>query len=342
MKVRERTATIRNHILHLCRDKVPNVSSEAAHHFGITKQAAARHLQILEAEGLVASTRRGKDKLSTLNPIVHKVWSFPKVGLREDIVWRDKVLPELKDLPENVMDIWHYGVTEMVNNAIDHSDGTEVIVYLERTALDATVWVTDNGEGIFHRIQRLLGLYDAREAILELVKGKLTTDPENHTGEGIFFTSRAFDRFAILSRNLSFIHRQDKKDWLIEDDVDLPGTRVFLTLDNDCVRSIKSVLDEFAAPDEFSFSKTIVPVRLAKHEGEKLVSRSQAKRLVARFEKFKTVVLDFDGVEEIGQGFADDIFRVFAKSHPTVDLIPINMTDAVQAMISRALARGEG
>jgi signal transduction histidine kinase len=92
----------------------------------------------------------------------------------------------LFDLPQNVRDIWHYGVTEMVNNAIDHSASPEVRVGLRRNALFTAVAVADDGEGIFLKIQRALGLYDAREAILELAKGKLTTAPQNHSGEGIF------------------------------------------------------------------------------------------------------------------------------------------------------------
>jgi hypothetical protein len=79
-------------------------------------------------------------------------------------------------------------------------------------------------------------------------------------------------------------------------------------------------------------------VKLAQHEGENLVSRSQAKRLVRRFERFHTIVLDFDGVAEIGQAFADELFRVFTVAHPTVAMIPMNTSREVQAMIDRVSA----
>ena len=336
--MRERTKNIRDYMLNLCRTKTHSVASEAAIHFGITKQSATKHLQALEAEGLVVSTGSTKAKVSSLAVIKIQTWKFKIEGLREDIVWREQLEPLMQDLPENARNIWHYGVTEMINNAVDHSEGTVVIIDLERTALDTSVLISDNGEGIFHRIQRLVGLYDPRESILELSKGKLTTDPANHSGEGIFFTSRVFDIFTILSRTLFFSHQAEKDDWLIDNDGDVSGTTVRLKLANNCERTLKSVMDDYAEPDDFTFSKTKVPVRLARHEGEKLVSRSQAKRLVARFEKFKTVMLDFDGVEEIGQSFADEIFRVFANSHPGVELIPVNVTEAVHQMISRALA----
>ena len=336
--MRARTQEIRNFMLHLCRNKSRNVAAETSRAFGISNQAAGRHLRALELEGLIASSGSRNTKASWIIPTLQKVWEFPLNGLSEDVVWRETLAPLLADLNENVRDMWHYGVTEMINNAIDHSEGATLKLRLTRTALDVEVRITDDGEGIFHRLQRLLGLYDPREAILELAKGKLTTDPDNHTGEGIFFTSRAFDSFTIMSRTLYFSHKAEQDDWLIDHDSEIPGTAVYLKLDNDCQRTMKSVYDQFAEPDELSFNKTIVPVRLVRHEGEKLVSRSQAKRLVSRFEKFKTVILDFSGVEEIGQAFADEIFRVFASSHPEVSLTAIHDTTEVQQMIVRALS----
>jgi hypothetical protein len=102
-----------------------------------------------------------------------------------------------------------------------------------------------------------------------------------------------------------------------------------------------SVFDQFAEPEEFTFAKTIVPVKLAQHEGEKLVSRSQAKRLTMRFERFQTVVLDFSEVAEIGQAFADEVFRVFQIAHPQTLLMPLHMTPAVSAMVARARAHNK-
>nr|SPS05533.1 Transcriptional regulator, ArsR family [Candidatus Nitrotoga fabula] len=334
--MRQKTYEIRQFILRKCSHPSKNVAAETARHFGISRQAANRHLHALEKENKVSSEGKGRLKVSRLIPTISEIWKFDLNGLQEDIVWKEKLSPFLADLPENVYEIWNYGVTEMVNNAIDHSQGTELTIQFVRTEIDVKIWISDNGEGIFHRIQRLCNLYDAREAILELAKGKFTTDPANHSGEGIFFTSRVFDFFFIFSRNLCFSHILEQDDWLIDDDSDFLGTRVYLSVDNNSQRTLKSIFTEFSEPEEFTFSKTIVPVRLARHEGEKLVSRSQAKRLVSRFEKFKTVILDFAGVEEIGQAFSDEIFRVFVSAHPEVSLTPINVSSEVKKMIFRA------
>jgi len=85
------------------------------------------------------------------------------------------------------------------------------------------------------------------------------------------------------------------------------------------------------------FDKTVVPVKVAQDEEETLVTRSQAKRLLARLDKSKVVILDFQGVSAIGQAFADEIFRVFALQQSSTRIIPINMNESVQKMVLRAL-----
>ncbi|MDP1903886.1 MAG: STAS-like domain-containing protein, partial [Pseudomonadota bacterium] len=58
--------------------------------------------------------------------------------------------------------------------------------------------------------------------------------------------------------------------------------------------------------------------------------------ITLRFERFRHVILDFAGVSEIGQAFADEIFRVFQNAHPTIQMAPTNMTAAVNDMVNRA------
>jgi hypothetical protein len=314
------------------------VAARLAAEFGVSRQSANLHLQALLGEGLVEAEGNTRARVYRLAIRHEAVRSYPCAGLSEDDVWQEVFAQVLADLPENVRDIWQYGVTEMVNNAIDHSGSTEVHVGVRRNAVFTDGWVADDGEGIFLKIQRALKLYDPREAILELAKGKLTTDPARHSGEGIFFTSKVFDAFDIRSGRLHYMHDGDALDVLQERPDDAPGTLVLMRLANGSPRLMKTVFDAFAAPEEYTFAKTLVPVRLVQYEGEKLVSRSQAKRLYQRFERFRHVVLDFEGVAEIGQAFADELFRVFALAHPEVILAPDHMTEAVARMVSRARA----
>lgn len=329
-------ATIRRRALALIAADGHGVAARLAAEFGLSRQAVNTHLQTLLREGLAEAEGQTRGRVYRLATLDETVRRYDRDGLREDSVWREVFAPVVATLPENVRDIWHYGVTEMVNNAIDHSGSVQVEVGVRRTAAFTDGWVADDGEGIFLKIQRALNLYDAREAILELAKGKLTTDPAHHSGEGIFFASKVFDAFDIRSGRLHFLHGHGELDVLMERPADAPGTLVLMRLDNDSSRTVKAVFDEFAAPEEYTFARTVVPVRLAQYEGEKLVSRSQAKRLYQRFERFRHIVLDFAGVAEIGQAFADELFRVFAVAHPDVELLPVHMTEAVARMVSRA------
>ena len=257
-------------------------------------------------------------------------------------MWREFALPVLGNLPDNVIDIWSYGFTEMLNNAIDHSQGQYAFISIEKNPAYTQISITDNGEGIFRRIQRLMKLYDERHAVLELAKGKLTTDPSNHTGEGIFFASRMFDEYAILSGGVHFSHEfSEPEDWIMERENPQSGTTVFMQLTNNSSRTIKSVFDKYASGNEYGFDKTVVPVSMARYGNETLVSRSQAKRLLARVDRFRIVIFDFSGIDQIGQAFADQVFRVFKNKHPEIQLYFSQATREVEDMIIRALRTDE-
>ena len=270
--------------------------------------------------------------------------TYRREGLAEHLVWQENLLPLLRDVPRNVLDIAQHGVTEMVNNAIDHSDATSIIVGMDLRDGHLSLTVADDGIGIFRKISRALQLPDERLALLELSKGKFTTDPQRHSGEGVFFTSRMFDDFQIISGGLAFDHAEKRTDMLIDiDSAPKAGTLVRMAISTTSTRTASEVFKEYSSgPDDYAFAKTIVPVRLVQIGDENLVSRSQAKRVLQRVEKFRHVVFDFEGILTIGQAFADEIFRVFALAHPEVELIATHAVPEVQQMIRRAeVARDE-
>ena len=90
---------------------------------------------------------------------------------------------------------------------------------------------------------------------------------------------------------------------------------------------------------DYGFNKTHVPLSLATYEDENLISRSQARRLLSGFHQFHEVLLDFQSVESIGQAFADEIFRIYARNNPDVKIIAINTNQQIEKMIARAQER---
>ncbi len=334
-KVRARGEDVRHFILSHIERYPKDIATLTAQQFGITRQAVNKHLKKLVVERALTpegKTRNRSYKLAALFEWT-KVYLLSS-KLEEDQVWEKDISAVLGKLPQNVMDIWGFCFTEMFNNALDHSGATSIFVEVAKTATNTQVMLMDNGIGIFKKIQNALGLLDERHAILELAKGKLTTDPARHTGQGIFFTSRLVDSFDILSGGVFFSHTFGmKEDWILERNIDKPGTAIFLKLDNHSARTAKAIFNQYSSGEDYGFTKTVVPVRLAQYGEDKLISRSQAKRLVSRVDLFKCVHFNFEGVESIGQAFADEIFRVFAKSHPEIEIVPINANSDVQQMI---------
>jgi hypothetical protein len=241
-----------------------------------------------------------------------------------------------------VLGICLYGFTEMVNNVVDHSGSQMVRIHIRRTAKTVDMTLTDLGIGIFAKIQSAMGLPSLQEALFELTKGKFTTDPDRHTGEGIFYTSRAFDSFRLLSNGLYLNHEREGDDWLSgAEDLDDSGTYARMTITADSVHTMQEVYEHYSSVRaDYAFNRTNVILRLLDTGDDSFVSRSQAKRVLARLPRFKEVMLDFEGVTAIGPAFADEIFRVFARSHPDVHLQAVRTNDDVQRMIDRAIAAG--
>ena len=106
---------------------------------------------------------------------------------------------------------------------------------------------------------------------------------------------------------------------------------MMITLASD--RRIADVFGRFSSGEagDYGFSRTHVPMELAQFGDSNLISRSQAKRVLARLDRFDEIMLDFKGIKLIGQGFADELFRVFAQAHPSLKLVVINANDDVWA-----------
>ena len=259
-----------------------------------------------------------------------------KFGLAEDQVWTEYLKPMMQRFPDNIYRICNYGFTEILNNAIDHSNGKSVLISVEIKDERIKINIMDDGIGIFEKIQKALNLHSMREALLHLSKGKFTTDPANHTGEGIFFTSRICDKFAILSNDLYYTFLGH--DWFLSSEkreTGSEGTLISMIVSLNSTKTPKEVMDQYA-DQEIGFTKTIVAVALSADPNDPHNSRSQAKRLMMGLEKFRQIILDFQGVESVGQAFIDEVFRVFKNEYPNIMIQFTNANDEVTSMITRA------
>lgn len=337
---------IRDFILENVESHPKDISKFTADHFNVSRQAVLLHINSLHDDRLLKIEGKTKDRKYSLLPVSHEVFHLPvSENKEEDVVWRKLIRPKLAINNKNVITIWEYGFTEMYNNVIEHSSADTVTIYLDIHKTKVDMIISDDGVGIFNKIQKDCGLDDRRHAIFELSKGKLTTDPQGHTGEGIFFTSRMFDKYAILSSEFFFTHDEPGDDWLLQREAPngdkKQGTSILMTISNSSTRSTKEVFDKYTSKGSYGFDRTHVPVSLSLYGDENLVSRSQAKRILARFDRFKEVFLNFKGVDMIGQAFADEIFRVFHEENPNVKIVYVYANNQVKRMIRRVKAQRE-
>ncbi|MCX7021465.1 MAG: ATP-binding protein [bacterium] len=228
---------LRKRFLELVFEKKTAFIKHLADEFNISRQMASRYLSSLVKEGLVKRDGRGRGTSYRLVEVEHS-YSGPAGELDENRVWLSEIKPHLEryELPQNVMDICHYGTTEMLNNIYEHAAAQKYYGKVSVNALTVTILVIDDGIGIFRKIKEEFDLAEPRDAIIELSKGKLTTDERHHTGEGIFFASRMMDAFIILSGKLSF-QTWRGEDWLLESSKRIEGTAIKMEINRDSDRT---------------------------------------------------------------------------------------------------------
>ena len=319
-------------------------SKDLCEHLGISRQALNVHLNRLIDAGRVVRTGATRNTRYVLpgqlpRPEPYR-GEFDIDGLDENRVYQRLALSLnlAHALQPNAGTLFQYVFTEMLNNAIDHSGAKKVRVSGTLEGGTVRARVTDAGIGVFASIAGKLGYPDEHDALLQLVKGKTTTMPEAHTGEGIFFSSKAADRLILRSHRIQVEWSRRMEDVFVSNRRFVKGTHVGIEVRRDSRTSLEDIFETFAPAEfDYEFSKSRVEVKLL---GETYISRSEARRLLVNLEKFRVVELDFRNVARVGQGFADEVFRVFATSHPETDVIPVNAAPAVMAMIRHARAGG--
>ena len=333
---------IRRYMMDKIRDGCSDFLKKTAENFGISETSVRRYVKECAKQGILEEDESlpAGWKLRT----VSENWELKNDGeLEEDSIFWEYIHPHLDGLSDNAKDIWYYAFTEIMNNAIEHSGGSRILFALRQDPLYTEISITDNGTGIFRNIQNYMRekkgvTLDSAQAALELYKGKLTTNPEGHSGEGIFFVSKMLAQFAIWSENTVYAYRCGDRHRFVQSHLisyytrlEGIGTMAVMKLDNDTKRTSREVFDTYA-PLEEGFVKTEILLREMCPLGDP-VARSQARRILRRLDEFKEVVFDFRGIDFMGQGFADEVFRVFQNRHPDITLTVVNANASVQGMI---------
>ena len=318
-------------IIKLLKEKMFISSTEIAKILGISRQAVNKHMKKLIEQGVVERYGHTRGALYSFvgmgnakkkrKKIVRKLKKeFETDEIEEDIVFLqfDKNLGLRKYIRPNIYEIFSYAFTEMLNNIIDHSKSPVCRVEVCFSHNDISFKMRDFGIGIFNNIKKIFKLSDEYESVIEITKGKRTTMPESHSGEGIFFTSKLGELMTIRSHNYEIVFDNKLKEIFTERKKYIIGTAFYFKINLYSNKKLIEIFNNFA-PEEFNyqFQKTSVSINLLRKEH---ITRAEAKRLLVGLEKFKEIILDFQNTKIIGQGFADEIFRVFHDRYPKIKL----------------------
>jgi len=313
---------------------------------GFSRAYVNRFFQELRDEGkivLIGKARQARYVLATKEAVEKekkRILKFHARLINKGLI-EDQVLDNIKKntgifigLPENVALIVEYAFTEMLNNAIEHSKSKLINVSIGRDNDTIDFAVADKGIGIFKNLMKNKKLGSEIVAIQELLKGKQTTDPARHSGEGIFFTSKAGDSLVIESGHKKLRFNNILEDVFVEDSKPTKGTVVKFSIGFRSKRDLGEIFRAYS-DEALKFTKTKVVIRLFQL-GEEFISRSEARRVVTGLEDFNEIVFDFKDVKSVGQAFADEIFRVWKIHNPVKKIEYINANENVGFMIERA------
>lgn len=333
-------------ILSLAKKKKKFRTSDILHEVknNFSRQYIARIVSELVAEQKLVKAGSTNNSAYCLPANIAALGNSAKKSLKNNNLKEHEVLEQIKSLApftlqlrDNVRSIFDYAFSEMLNNAIEHSKSNKIDIEVCKRDHFLRFTVRDFGIGVFRNVMNKRSLQSEYEAMQDLLKGKTTTAPRAHSGEGIFFTSKAADKFVLESFGYTMVVDNLTQDVFFEKQKrSTLGTKVSFEM---VLTSKKHTVDIFNAfqvnPNDFAFNKTEVQVKLYTI-GTVHVSRSQARRIVSGLDKFEAIVLDFDKVPSVGQGFADEIFRVFKARHPKIKVTPVNMNASVEFMVKRA------
>ncbi|HET9236499.1 MAG TPA: DUF4325 domain-containing protein [Oligoflexus sp.] len=322
-----------------------NPTAFLAEKLGLSRQAVLARLNRLLDSGILRAEGKGKGRIYFVSEalpveplVLLPVQELAKLG--EDEIFKRHISERIQSLAPHNKGLYsrqQYALTEILNNVIDHSQASQFLVraYPSENGESVILEVEDNGRGIFDSIKSYFHLQDYWEAIGELAKGKRTTDPTRHAGEGLFFSARMADFFEIEANSLRYQYSSEQDDWSFGASPRQTGSLVRLTTQISNQRVPQDVFEKYT--NDYSFdqkSPRLANPYIINLPPGHLPSRSEAKKILAGAEDFTSIVMDFKGVESIGQGFADEVFRVFKTAHPNIEIEVKNASAFVQRMIA--------
>ena len=315
-----------------------DIIQAAIQKFGISRQAALKHMNFLIDQKQVIAHGKTRDRFYELKPYVN----FSKTIVVDsnfliDQVLRKQILPHFSSLPKNIHEICEFSISAILQNIIDHANATKLYYKIFINHNNVHIVVSDNGRGLFEHIRSLLKLENIKVAAIEVAKGHVTTDPDHHSGDELNTVIQLFDRVTIDSAGKSLVFINKTKDWIIKHSQQKKGTRIHLEIESSSNRNCKEIFQNIFNGKQNSIR---IPINLLKtEEGELVNSRAQAQSILRNISNCKNIEFDFNNIELIGPAFADELVRKTKAKNQIADIKWTNSSKTVDLLMSMALNR---
>ena len=229
--IRSQTESIREFILDRVAENPRHVAREVAQAYGISRQAANRHLDTLVEAGFLEErgyTRSREYTLRRTSLLNREVRVTPV--LSPDRIWEDHIAPVLAHDRAPVRELCHGAFAELIRNVIAHAGASWITVSFTTTARHIDLTVADNGRGIFKRLMERGGFTSPRDAAATMARhanARSSDDPASR----LALLGTHFDSFTIASSRLVLSYDGAARAWsLREADPPVEGTRTTMHL----------------------------------------------------------------------------------------------------------------
>tara|TARA_X000001036_G_C20601400_1_gene775069 strand:- start:102 stop:1115 length:1014 start_codon:yes stop_codon:yes gene_type:complete len=329
---------IKNFILENITQHQKDIIQTTIEKFGISRQAIHKHMNTLINDKKVIAHGVTKARYYELIPSVNfnkYLDIHPNLSVEE--LMKLYVKPHIEVLPRNILEIFEFSISAMINNTLEHADASKLYYKIFINHNEAHFILNDNGKGIFNNIKSKLKLPNIRSAALELTKGYVSTNPLVNSGEELNAVINLFDIVEIGSSGKSLIFENKNTDWELKNSLQKKGTRFHLRISASSDRTCSKVFGKIFGNEK---SRIRIPVSLLDVSKHKVLnSRSQAKNLLRNVKNYKKVEFDFKEIDLIGPAFADALIRGAKKCNQCADIKWVNTNNTVDLLMSRSLHR---
>ncbi len=215
---RTRTQNIREFILDQAAMNPMGLARRIAEAYGISRQAANRHLDLLVEAGLLeqsGQTRARVYRLKRTSSLSREVRVTPVLNPAR--VWEDHIAPVLASDTPAVRDLCRGAFGELMGNAVDHAGASWIQFSFTNNARDIDIVVADDGAGIFEMLRQPLGAASAQEAaamLANLANARAADSPLAR----LVLLARNFQSFAIRSAGVALAFSLKHGTWTVSDD----------------------------------------------------------------------------------------------------------------------------